>query len=70
MRFGTNDGKQLVIQWPMREVPMGDVLKVTGYMKMRGRNAHLASRFMTAVWYCVYQGMGYEAQRRVQWKPN
>ena len=62
MRFGTKDGRQLVIDWPMRDVALGEVLRVTGNIKMRGRYADFGSRFMTAVWFCVAKAMGREAQ--------
>ena len=58
----TKDGRQLVIDWPLRNVALGEVLGLMGYMKMRGRNAYFAEEFMTVVWLCVAKAMGREAR--------
>lgn len=70
MRFGTMDGKQLVIEWFMREWPLGDVLKGMGCLKMGGRNAEFASELMSTVWYCVAvaRPIGCGAPRKDRWK--
>ena len=62
MRFGTKDGRQLIIDWPMQGMALGEVLELIAYMKMRGRNAYFAERFMTAVWFCLAKAMGHEAR--------